>query len=444
MSATIRSMQQEWVSENEPRERVVARQWESLRRLLRFTYQNNPFYHKKLIQAGVTDIEVIDSPAAFRQLPLTTKNELLRDQEEHPPYGTNRSFPRERYTYWFRTSGTHNKPLVVLLTPEDQEVQVMNWVNLLREAGLAHGDTVFIPFSFGPFVALWMARSAAIRLGLLTIPGGGANTQQRVQYLVDYRPDAILCLPSYTLRLAEAAREQGIDPRQLGVRVLAGGGEVGASNPEMRDRMEATWGAKAFETYGLAEVGGLGALCQAQDGLHLHELQQYVEHFKPGTDIPAEEGEVAEIVTTTLCRPGTPLIRYRTGDLIRVTHQPCACGRTSKRTIGPVLGRADDMVVVRGVNVFPSAVESCVMSYREVIEYQAEVFDQRGMKAIRIRVEPDPAYSDGPNGDSLAGRIAAELHQRLFLRAEVVIVPPGSLPRWEAKAKRFVYRPESG
>lgn len=439
MSVSLTSMESEWLVWTESREEIEARQWESLRRLLRFTYRNNPFYLKKLTQAGVSDIEEIDSPEAFRQIPFTTKNELLNDQEEHPPYGTNRSYPRERYTYWFRTSGTRSKPLVVLLTREDQDVQVLNWFNLLREAGLGPGDTAFIPFSFGPFVALWIAYGAALRLGLLIIPGGGTNTQQRVQYLREYRPDAIFCLPSYSLRLAEVAREMGFDPREMGVRVLAGGGEPGASNPEMRARMEATWGAKAFETYGLAEVGGVGAMCRAQDGLHLNELQQYVELLKPGTNIPADEGEVVELVTTTLCRPGSPLIRYRTGDLVRVTYQPCACGRKSRRTIGPVLGRADDMVVVRGVNVFPSAVEACMMSYHEVVEYRVEVFDRQGMKEIRVRVEPDPAYSDGSNGASLAGRIAADLRQRLLLRAEVEVVPPGSLPRWEGKARRFVH-----
>jgi len=260
-----------------------------------------------------------------------------------------------------------------------------------------------------------------------------------VQIIHDYRPDIIACLPSYALRLAEVAREMGLEPRELGVRVLAGGGESGPSNPDIRRRLESTWGAKAYESYGLTEVGSLGFMCRAQDGLHLNELQQYIEFFQPGTDIPAGEGEVAEVVTTTLCRPGSPVIRYRTGDLVRVTYQPCACGRTSARTVGPVLGRVDGMFVVRGVNVFPTAVESCVLSYREVVEFQVEVFEHRGMKEIRIRIEPEPSFHIEADGPGLIARLGEDLHRRLLLRAEVLVVPPGTLPRWEGKAKRFVH-----
>jgi phenylacetate-CoA ligase len=270
-------------------------------------------------------------------------------------------------------------------------------------------------------------------MGVMAISGGGQSTQQRLQTLFLREPTVLVCTPTYALRLAEVGRQHGLDMRRSAIRITVHAGEPGASIPETRKRIETAFEAKTFDHVGMTEMGAYGFECGHQSGLHINEDQFIAEIIDPKTLLPIEDGRKGELVLTNLGRTGMPLIRYRTGDLSVISRESCSCGRSWARLMGGVLGRADDMITIRGVNVFPSALENIVRRHREIVEFSIEVYRQREMQELRLKIEIEG------RADGLTERLAQQISNDLHIRADVEHVPSGSLPRFELKARRLKF-----
>ena len=408
-----------------PRADIVRHQSDRLAALLGSILPDNRFYARKLAAVSGDDWEAI---------PFTTKAELLEDQAQHPPYGSNLTYPIERYSRLHQTSGTSGKPLRWLDTPDSWSALLDCWAINYRVVGITAGDRLFFPFSFGPFLGFWTAFEAASRLGFLCLPGGGMTSRARLRFLLDNAANVVLCTPTYALHLAEVAAQEGIDLASSPVRKLIVAGEPGGNVPGTRQRIETAWGARVFDHSGMTEVGPLGIECrEAPGGLHLLESECLPEVIDPesGKSVPA--GTPGELVLTTFDRPGSPLFRYRTGDLVRVDPRPCPCGRSWMRLDGGIRGRVDDMIVLRGNNLYPSAIQSLLHRFPEVAEYRVEVDESAALAVLRVEVElRSPAPLDA------VSRIDEALREELLFRAEVRAVPPGTLPRFEMKSQRFV------
>jgi phenylacetate-CoA ligase len=421
------------VIETMPREQLRSLQLEKLRALLDQIYGRNRFYTAKLNAAGF-------APGALRslddlaRLPFTTKSELVQAQADAPPFGANATFPESAYTRLHQTSGTTGAPLRVVDTPESWDWWGRCWGFVLAGAGLTADDRIFLPFSFGPFIGFWAAVEGAKRIGALMIPGGGRDSLQRLQMMRELGATAMCCTPTYALRLAEVAHEENFDLRDIPMRAMIHAGEPGANVPATKARIEAEWRAKCFDHAGASEIGAHSFECQAQPGgVHVIESEFIVEVLKPATDKPAPPGELGELVITNLGRPGFPVIRYRSGDLVRLNMEPCACGRTFARFEGGVLGRADDMVVVRGVNVFPRALENLIREFEAVNEFRVTVAARHEMRELQIEIE----VADGADAEAIRAGIERSVHYALALHPVVTLAERGSLPRYELKARRF-------
>ncbi len=367
----------------------------------------------------------------FLRLPLTTKAELAEDQAAHPPFGSNLTFPLARYVRVHQTSGTTGTPLRWLDTQESWDWWERCWAFVLRGAGLGPGDRVFFPFSFGLFIGFWSGFEGLAPSAVSRSPAAGRIRPSGSRPSSAWAQPRICCTPSYALHLAEVARERGVELPKLGVRITVHAGEPGAGIPSVRARIEEAWGARAYDHAGMTEMGAYGYECEAQAGLHVNEAEFIAEILDPATGRPAREGE---LVLTNLGRACSPLLRYRTGDRVRVASGPCECGRTFTRLEGGILGRVDDMLIVRGVNVFPAALEGIVRRFVAVDEFTIEVYRRAEMDEVRLVLEVQEDAAHVPLAVQEAVRVD------LGIRVEVAAVPLRSLPRYELKAKRLIRR----
>lgn len=400
-----------------------------LRALLHSILPSNRFYSDKYSSQRLEHLTLQD-------LPLTTKSELIADQRLHPPYGTNLTFPRERFTRMHQTSGTTSgQPLRWLDTPESWKWMLELWRSKFAMMGLRPDDRLYFPFSFGPFLGFWAAFEAAVKFGYFTLPGGGMSSAARLRFLIEHGITVIFCTPSYALHLAEVAAASGLDLKASPIRMLIAAGEPGASIPATRQRIESLWGARLFDHYGLTEVGPAACECHENPGsMHVMDEEYIAEIIDPATTLPVPLGTVGELVITNLGRVGSPLIRYRTGDLVRGDASPCPCGRPWLRLAGGVLGRTDDMIHLRGNNLYPAALEGVVRRFADVAEFLVTLDRTGPQPEISVAIEPIPSAVN--NG--VTERVARAIRDELFVRATVTEAPPGALPRFELKAKRFV------
>lgn len=409
-------------------------QLEQLRALVTELIPANRFYAQKLQAAGV-GFDVASLADYSARFPFTEKSELVADQQANLPYGTNLTYPLNRYTRFHQTSGTSGQPMRWLDTPESWEAMIESWAEVFRAAGVKDGDRVMFAFSFGPFLGFWLAFESAARLGCLCLPGGGLSSAARLRMMRDNQANVLCCTPTYALRLAEVAATEHIDVATLRVKTIIVAGEPGGSIPATRAKLESLWpGARIFDHHGMTEVGPVTHECPQQPGvLHVIESAYYAEVIDSNTGQPAPRGE---LILTTLSRTGSPLLRYRTGDLVEcaVGSGPCECGRSSLRLAGGVLGRVDDMVIVRGVNVYPTAVEEILRRFPDVAEYQVHVTKPGALCELRIELEPADTCADVVG---LGRNVRQALETALNLRIPVETVAPGSLPRYEMKAKRW-------
>jgi phenylacetate-CoA ligase len=409
-------------------------QQQRLARLLGQVLPGNRFYAAKFAGLDVTR-------AALADLPFTTKAELHADQHAHPPYGRNHTFPLERYTRMHQTSGTSTgQPLRWLDTPENWDWLLHCWTTSFHVFGVTPRDRLYFPFSFGPFLGFWTAFEAGCRMGCLCLPGGGMSSVSRIRHLLDNGATVLFTTPTYALQLAEAARQHGIEltPSTPGfaVRLLVVAGEPGGNVPATREHLSRAWGgSRVIDHYGMTEVGPVAFECLGREGgLHILEGEYLAEVIDPQTTAPVPAGQTGELVLTNLGRLGSPLVRYRTGDLVRIDPSPCSCGRPWACLAGGVLGRADDMIHVRGNNVYPSAIEAVVRRFAEVAEYRVLVDESRESAQMVIELEAVTPQAS----DHLAERVAVAVRDAMLFRPEVRVVPPQTLPRFELKARRWV------
>lgn len=424
------------------RDEIVQRQARRLERLLAGVYGRNRFYTQKLDAAGL-DARALRFPSDLENLPFTTKRELVADQDASPPWGTALTDPIQDYTRYCQTSSTTGRPLRWIDTNESWQWVVECWKAVYRAARVGADDRVFFPFSFGPFLGFWSAFDAATQIGAHAVPAGGMSSQLRLATIDAVRATVVCCTPTYALRLAEVASQQGgmlerggHPLRDSSVRVLIVAGEPGGSIPSTRARIEDAWGARVIDHHGLTEVGPVSFECWEQPGgLHVNESEFWCEVVDPHSGQQVADGAPGELVVTNLGRTASPILRYRTGDMVVRRSGRCSCGRTWARLEGGILSRADDMVAVRGVNVYPAAIESVVRSFAPIVEFRTTVSRGGAMRAVTVEIEAAGAAVDVA---SIATQLSHELREALGLNVPVHVVEPGTLPRYEMKARRFV------
>jgi phenylacetate-CoA ligase len=419
--------------ETMPREHLQAGQLARLKSMLSFLNNRNQFYTDKWTRARVAPYD-LQSLSDLKKLPFTTKEELVQAQY-YRPLSTNTTFPETAYTRYHHTSGSTGAPLHVFDTPESWDWWGKCWGHVLAGAGLDSTDRIFMAFSFGPFIGFWAAVEGARQIGAMMIPGGGWDSMQRLVYMRDLQATAICCTPTYALRLAESAREQGFNLKSIPIRATIHAGEPGANVPHTKARIQEMWGAKCFDHAGASEVGAHSFECEAQpNGIHLIESEFIAEVIDPTSHHILPPGKTGELVLTNLGRLGFPVIRYRTGDLVCLNMEPCVCGRTFARFDGGLLGRCDDMVIIRGVNVLPAALENLIRQVKAVDEFRVTLTDQREMKELEVEIE----VTDRSDPENARESVEQAILHSLSLRARVTVAPRGTLPRFEMKAQRFV------
>jgi phenylacetate-CoA ligase len=398
--------------------------------------RSKAFYTAKLKQAGLQP-RIRDLDDFTSRFPFTTKLELTQDQLQHPPYGTNLTFPVERYTRCHQTSGSTGDPLRWLDTPESWQRLATAWQEIYRAAAVTPRDRFLFAFSFGPFIGFWSALEAASQLGCFCFTAGSMTSQARLSSITNNRITVLGCTPTYALHLGEVAQSEGTDLSRSPVRLIIVAGEPGGSIPATRARLAELWPtARVFDHYGMTEVGPVTYECPNEPGvLHVIESTCLPEVIVPQTGQPASPGEAGELVLTTLDRVGSPLLRYRTGDIVKARKPGrCACGRHELGLEGGILGRADDMVVVRGVNVFPSAVEEIIRRCGDVAEYRVNLETRGALTELALMIEPTARC---PDSAKLTKQLQQAFQNQLSLRVPIHTVAPGTLPRFEMKSKRW-------
>jgi phenylacetate-CoA ligase len=402
---------------------LASLQLEKLNRLLSEVLPRNAFYRSKL-QDCPAQLQSLDQLA---ELPQTTKEELQPESDDEP-FAANLTYDLDRYVRCHQTSGTRGRPLVVLDTADDWPWWIDCWQYVLDAAGITPNDRALLAFSFGPFIGFWSAFDALVARGVLVIPGGGLTSLARIEIIRRTGVTTLLCTPTYALRLAEVAAEHSINLASSPVEKIIVAGEPGGSVPAMRERIETAWNAEVIDHGGATEVGPWGFANPNREGLLVNEAEFIAEFISVDTGQPAGDGELSHLILTTLGRLGAPVIRYRTGDLVR-PHWP-RNGETGFVLLqGGILARADDMMIIRGMNVYPSAIEQILRSFPEVVEYRMTARKQGAMDELVVEVED---HLQQP------ARISRELQLKLGLKVDVHCVTAMSLPRFEGKGQRFV------
>ncbi|MBX9656461.1 AMP-binding protein [bacterium] len=409
-------------------------QWAKLQHGLARVMRSNLFYQRKYAPLGHTagSFQSFDD---FACLPFTTKEELLIDQAENPPYGSNLTEEFGSYVRLHQTSGTSGRRLRWMDTAESWNWFRECWQEIFDAVGIRPNDRFFFPFSFGPFLAFWAAFEGAIARGCFTLAGGGMTSVARLQAILDHQPTVLCATPTYVHHLIDVAREEEIDITRSSVRLLILAGEPGANIPSLRRQLESSWNARVIDHSGMTEIGSLGIeFADYPEKLFLLEDQCIAEFINPSNGEPVPAGEIGELILTNLGRWGSPLIRYRTGDMVRWRNDISPKGKPFVYLEGGILGRTDDMFYVKGNNVYPSSMEAVVRENSHIGEFSIELDDSSHPPEVTLVIEP--ASEDGMP-EHMAATLARSFQDRLYFRPEIRIVPFGTLPRFELKARRL-------
>lgn len=415
--------------ETMPRERLAQLQLERLRAMLQNAYDNVPVLHERLQARGLrpADIRTMEDVA---QLPFTVKTDL----RDNYPFGLF-ARPQGQLARLHASSGTTGKPTVVGYTHED----INNWSDLMARsmfaAGIRPGDVVHNAYGYGLFTGGLGAHYGAERLGAVVVPMSGGSTERQIALIMDFKARVLCATPSYALAIAELAEQQGVDLRQSALRIGLFGAEPWSA--AMRREIESRIGVKAVDIYGLSEIMGPGVACECecQAGLHGWEDHFLFEVIDPETGRPLPEGEAGELVITTLTKQALPMIRYRTRDITRLTTQPCECGRTHVRILR-ITGRNDDMLIIRGVNVYPSQIESVLLTRPNLAPHYQLVVERKGiLDQVSVEVEALPGVSTQQFG-AIARDVAHHIKSMIGISTAVTVQPVGSIPRSQGKAVR--------
>jgi phenylacetate-CoA ligase len=418
-----------------PRAAIESLQLKRLQNVVQKAYASVPFYRESFARAKVTP-EAINTLDDLRRLPFTLK----QDMRDNYPYGLF-AVPLEEIVRIHASSGTTGKPTVVGYTQRDIEMWAELMARSFVSAGAHRGDIIHNAYGYGLFTGGLGAHYGAEKLGASVIPMSGGNTKKQIMIMQDFGSTVLTCTPSYSLYLAEAAAEEGIDLRQLKLRIGIFGAEPWTE--EIRTEIESKLNIKAIDIYGLSEILGPGVAIEcieAQRGLHIWEDHFIPEIIDPATGEVLPPGEQGELVITTITKEGIPMIRYRTRDITRLITEPCVCGRTHLR-LARMSGRSDDMLIIRGVNVFPSQIESVLMTVDGVEpHYQLIVDREENLDTLEVQVEVnEKTFSDEIKVlQDLSGRIRKEIKDNLGITCKVRLVEPKSITRSEGKAKRVV------
>ncbi len=419
--------------ETSERAEIRELQAQRLRETVAAAYENVPFYRSKLDEAGVEPDDV-RSPEDVTQLPMTTKENF---REEYPDGLL--AVDRDEVRRIHASSGTTGKPKVVAYTESDLGVWREVMARSLAAAGVEPGATVQNAYGYGLFTGGHGLEHGAEELGASVIPMGSGDTKKQVEMMVDLGSDVLACTPSYSLYLAETAADLGHDPRELPVETIVFGAEP-CTDP-MREEIEQRLGVTGIDLYGLSEIVGPGVSIEcheAQDGLHVWEDRFFPEVVDPNTGEPLDEGEEGELVLTTLSKEALPVLRYRTGDLTSLTYEQCECGRTMVR-MDNVTGRTDDLLIVRGINLYPSQIEDTVLDIDGIApHYRVDLYEEDNLDVMELTVEKaeDATRSD----ETLREAVLEELDAVLaFTPDGLDIVPPGSVARTEVGKVQRVY-----
>jgi len=414
---------------------MTRRQLRRLREQVAHAARHSPFYRRKLrgLRPDPAKLRTLDD---LRRLPVTTKDELKDNQAAHPPWGDVLAVPFAEVLRVHLTSATTGRPLAFLDTAADWYGFYHSYARSLHAFGVRKADMVMAAFSYGPWIGYWSGFHAAQDLGCLVYPVGGLSTEQRLDALLTYPITVLGCTPSYALFLAEAAAKKGVDlAKDTKLRITWHTGEPGASIPATKTKIETAFGARAYDLPGLTEIAAWGFECDARAGLtHVHEDYVYPEVLDE-QDRPVKPGERGELVFTSLYRKAMPLLRYRTRDVVQLADRRCPCGRTLVAFEGGVLARLDDMKKVRGIIVYPRRIEELVRPHRDVDEFQIVFRRRDGLDDILVRLDPSPALALDERA-RLGEALAKDLQLGLGIRVSVEVGDPGSLPRWDHKARR--------
>ena len=401
--------------------------------MVKNAYEHVPFYKRKLDEIGLKpeDIHSIDD---VRKLPFTVKTDL----RDNYPFGLF-AVPQSELVRIHASSGTTGKQTVVGYTKHDIDIWAEGAARALAAAGATKEDRIHVSYGYGLFTGGLGLHYGAEYMGATAIPVSSGNTKRQVQILQDFGSNFLCCTPSYAMFIGETVRDMGIDPKTLPLRGGLFGAEPWTDN--MRREIERLLDIKAYDIYGLSEIAGPGVAydCEMQNGLHINEDNFYPEVIDPDTLEPLPDGEYGELVFTCIGKEALPLIRYRTRDICAITHEVCACGRTTVRMSKPK-GRSDDMLIIRGVNVFPSQVEHVLLELGMDPNYLILVDRQNNLDTMEVQVEMNAKlFSDTVRDlESTEKRIEAALQSTLNVHARVRLMEPGALPRSEGKAKRVI------
>ena len=413
---------------------LEALQFERLRKLVADLDQRSPVYHQKFMAAGVTaaDLKTIHHIA---KLPFTIKEDL----RDNYPFGL-MAAPMKDIREVHVSSGTTGNPTVVGYSKEDLDL----WADVIARSlccgGAMPGDMIQIAYGYGLFTGGLGLHYGSLNLGLTVIPCSSGQTKRQLKIMQDFKPRIIACTPSYAMYMAEAAREAGIDPKGTSSKIGIFGAEPWSE--AMRQEIEKAWGITAIDIYGLSEIIGPGVACECthKNGLHFFSDVFYPEVIDPVTHKAVEPGQRGELVITSLTKVGMPLIRYRTRDIVTIDHKTCACGRTSPR-ISKVLGRTDDMIVVRGINVFPTQIEEVLLKIEGTQpHYQIVVEREKGLDKLEVLVELEESFfsDEVKRLQDFECRVAREIESVLSIGVKVRLVEPKTIERSEGKAKRII------
>lgn len=420
--------------ESMSRDQMQALQGKRLHKIVEYVYHNVPFYRNKMQEMDVTpdDINTIED---IHKLPFTTKQDL----RDNYPYGL-QAAPQSEIVRIHASTGTTGKPTIVGYTRKDIGVWSECMSRSLTAFGVTRDDTFSVAYGYGLFTGGLGAHYGVENLGASVVPASTGNTEKHVRLISDLGITGIACTPSYALHLAETMEKMGIDIKSLKLRIGAFGAEPWTEN--MRKEIESRLHLNAYNIYGLSEIMGpsVSYECECKNGSHINEDHFFPEVINPDTFESVQDGTTGELVFTTLTKGGMPLLRYRTRDLCKLDHTVCACGRTSVR-MSRILGRSDDMLIIRGINVFPSQIESVILSMKEFEPQYRLIIDRvDNLDTLKVQAELRNDYFKGDMGQlaELENLLAHQLKSVLSIRAKVQLMPSGSLERSQNKSNRVI------
>lgn len=416
------------------REELKQLQLGRLQETLALVWERVPFYRERFASRGITPQD-IRTLADVKKLPFTSKADL-RDNYPFNMFAV----PKKQVVRIHASSGTTGKPTVVGYTRRDMETWTEAVARMVTQAGVTDEDVAQVTFGYGLFTGAFGLHYGLERVGAAVVPTSTGNTEKQIMLMQDFGTTALIGTPSYALHMAEVAVSMGINPREIGIKYGMFGSEVWTES--MRDEIEKVWGCFATDNYGLSEIIGPGVAgnCRERQGMHISEDFFLIEIIDPETGEPLPEGQEGEVVITTLTKEALPIIRYRTRDISVLDAAPCACGRTTAR-MRKVGGRTDDMLIVSGVNVFPSQIEDVLLKIKGIAPYYQIIVSKKGyLDALEVQVEMTEAAFTGNWRDleRLEGQVRAKLQSVLSIHAKIKLLEPRSLERSSGKAKRVI------